>query len=80
MRDPFLAAITQHIPDPARRWSATTAGTATRCAVSATGACRRKWFRTARAFRHHHRRAVGGDWSAEAPKGFGRAQEDKADF
>ena len=36
----FLAAITQHIPDPASRWSATTAGTATRCAASATGACR----------------------------------------
>ncbi len=26
------------------------------------------------------RRAVGGDWSAEAPKGFRREQEDKADF
>jgi hypothetical protein len=36
----FLAAITQHIPDPAHRWSATTAGTATRCAASATGGCR----------------------------------------
>ena len=51
----FLAAITQHIPDPARRWSATTAGTATRCEASATGACRRSWFRIVRAFRHHHR-------------------------
>ena len=37
----FLAAITQHMPDPARRWSATTAGTATRCGASATGAGRR---------------------------------------
>ena len=49
----FLAAITQHIPDPTHRGSATTAGTATRCAASATGACRRSWFRTARA---SHRR------------------------
>ena len=37
----FLAAITQHFPDPARRGSATMAGTVTRCAVSAIGACRR---------------------------------------
>jgi len=37
----FLAAITQHMPDPARRWSATTADTATRCGASATGAGRR---------------------------------------
>ena len=28
---------------------------ATRCAVSASGACRRSWFRTGRAFRHHPR-------------------------
>ena len=51
----FLIAITQHIPDPGRRWSATTAGTATRCAPSDTEGCCRSWFRTVRAFRHHRR-------------------------
>jgi Putative transposase len=43
----FLATITQHIPDKG-------AGTAIRCAASATGACLRNWFRTARA--SHRRR------------------------
>ena len=40
----------------ARRWSATTAGTATRCAAHASGGCSRRWFRTGRAF-HPHRRS-----------------------
>ena len=51
----FLAAITQHIPDPGRRWSATTAGTATRCAACVTGDCGRSWLRAGRAS-HRHRR------------------------
>jgi len=54
-------ALTSWPPSPSTsptrdlKWSATTAGTATRCAASATVGCRRSWFLTARAFRHHHR-------------------------
>jgi hypothetical protein len=46
-----LAAITQHIPDKeARGGSATTAGTPTRCALSASAVCRRSSLSAARTF------------------------------